>query len=166
MASEDPAAAARLRPTDSNRISRALEVIRSSGQSIAHWQEYRVGGIKGDYDIRALILLPPRAWLHERCDQRFEKIFTDEGIKEVSLLLERGLPEFAPIMRAIGVREIAGFLSGQLTRDEALSAGKAATRQYAKRQYTWFRRQPPPEWPRFTDALDCDAVPLALAQLR
>ncbi|MGZ8997760.1 MAG: tRNA (adenosine(37)-N6)-dimethylallyltransferase MiaA, partial [Allosphingosinicella sp.] len=165
LASEDPAAAERLRPTDSSRIARALEVVRSSGRPIAYWQQAKVGGIKDEYELRPLILLPPREWLQARCDERFEKIFSDEGIKEVASLLDRGLPDIAPVMRAIGVPEIAGFLAGTLSRDEAIAAGKTATRQYAKRQYTWFRRQPPLDWPRFTDAVDCDTVPLALAGL-
>jgi tRNA dimethylallyltransferase len=162
---EDPAVAAKLRPSDSTRIARALEVIRSTGRPLAHWQQAKVGGIGNDYRISPLILLPPRDWLYQRCDARFETIFSDEGVAEVSLLLERGLPPLAPIMRAIGVREIAAFLRGDLDREAAMEAGRIATRQYAKRQYTWFRRQPPADWPRFEEALDCRALPLALARL-
>ena len=162
---EDPQAAARLRPTDTTRIARALEVVRSTGRPLADWQKEKVGGIGEAFELRPLILLPPRDWLHARCDERFDEIFSDEGLAEVAALLERGLPALAPIMRAIGVPEIAAFLRGELDRGEALAAGKIATRQYAKRQYTWFRRQPPPEWPRFTDPLDCRGVPLALARL-
>ncbi|HET9428420.1 MAG TPA: tRNA (adenosine(37)-N6)-dimethylallyltransferase MiaA [Allosphingosinicella sp.] len=160
---EDPQAAGRLRPTDTTRIARALEVVRSTGRSLAYWQKEKIGGIGGDFALRPLILLPPRDWLNARCDERFEQIFSDEGISEVSALLKRGLPALAPIMRAIGVPEIAAYLRGEIGRDEALAAGKTATRQYAKRQYTWFRRQPPPDWTRFSDPLDCGAVPLALA---
>ncbi len=164
LAREDPDSAERLKPTDSTRIARALEVIRSTKRPLAYWQRAKVGGIGGDYDLKPLILLPPREWLHARCDERFEKIFSLEGIKEVSLLMERGLPALAPIMRAIGVPEIAAFLRNELGREAALAAGKIATRQYAKRQYTWFRRQPPVDWPRFDQALDCDTLPLALAR--
>ena len=70
-----------------------------------------------------------------------------------------------PAMRAIGVREIAAFLRGELTRAEALAAGQTATRQYAKRQYTWFSRQTPAYWPRFTEPLDCGGLANALADL-
>ncbi|HKR24510.1 MAG TPA: hypothetical protein VJS15_04570, partial [Allosphingosinicella sp.] len=70
-----------------------------------------------------------------------------------------------PVMRAIGVREIAAFVHGDLTRERAMAAGRTATRQYAKRQYTWFRRQPPADWPRFEAALDCAAFPDALAHI-
>jgi tRNA dimethylallyltransferase len=162
---EDPDAAHRLRPGDSARTQRALEVVRSTGRTLAAWQAEKQGGIGGDAALRPLVLLPPRPWLHERCDDRLRKIFSDEGIEEVRLLLERRLPALAPVMRAIGVREIAAFLQGELTRDEALAAGRIATRQYAKRQYTWFRRQPPADWPRFEKALDGGTMAEALALL-
>ena len=160
----DPEAATRLRPSDTTRIARALEVIRSTGRPLAHWQKEKVGGIGAEFELRPLILLPPRDWLHQRCDQRFEAIFSTKGIEEVSALLKRGLPALAPVMRAIGVPEIAAFVRGESDRYQAMAAGKAATRQYAKRQYTWFRRQPPVDWPRFEEPLDCDALPLALAR--
>jgi tRNA dimethylallyltransferase len=165
LSREDPKAAARLRPTDTTRVARALEVVRSTGRPLVAWQGAKVGGIGADLALRPLILLPPRDWLHARCDVRFEAIFSDEGIAEVRALLDRHLPVAAPVMRAIGVREIAAFLRGDMTRDEALAAGQAATRQYAKRQYTWFRRQPPADWPRFGAALDCGGMADALALL-
>jgi tRNA dimethylallyltransferase len=165
LVAEDPEAAARLRPSDTTRTQRALEVVRSTGRTLQAWQADKVGGIGDAVSLRPLILLPPRAWLHERCDARFDKIFSDEGVAEVRLLLERRLPALAPVMRAIGVPEIAGYLHGDLTREEALAAGKIATRQYAKRQYTWFRRQPPSDWPRYEAPLDRDTVPAALALL-
>jgi tRNA dimethylallyltransferase len=124
-----------------------------------------VGGIGAEVALRPLILLPPRDWLQARCDARLEAIFSDEGMAEVRSLLDRQLPALAPVMRAIGVSEIAAYLRGMLSRAEALAAGQIATRQYAKRQYTWFRRQPPAEWPRFEAALDCGALPDALALL-
>jgi tRNA dimethylallyltransferase len=165
LAAEDPEAAARLRPSDTTRVARALEVLRSTGRRLAEWQRARAGGIGEAVDLRPLILLPPRDWLHARCDARFDKMFSEEGIAEVSSLLERELDPALPVMRAIGVREIAGFLRGALTREEALAAGRTATRQYAKRQYTWFSRQPPPGWPRLTEPLDCDALEIGLARL-
>ncbi|MEA3015030.1 MAG: tRNA dimethylallyltransferase [Sphingomonadales bacterium] len=163
LAREDPGAAARIRPGDTARAQRALEVVRATGRTLKDWQAEKVGGIGKAVKLRPLILLPPRDLLHARCDERFEKIFSDEGIEEVGLLLERSLPMLAPVMRAIGVREIAAFLRGAMTREQALAAGKIATRQYAKRQYTWFRRQPPADWPRVEAALDCDRVADALA---
>jgi len=165
LAEEDPQAAARLRPSDTTRIARALEVIRSTGRSLADWQRERAGGIAGRVRLRPLLLLPPRDWLYARCDGRFAEMMSDEGFAEVFSLLERGLPPSLPVMRAIGVREIAGFLRGETGREEALAAGSQATRRYAKRQYTWFAHQPPAEWPRFGAPLEGGAVSDALALL-
>ena len=165
LAAEDREAAARLRPGDTTRIARALEVVRSTGRTLAAWQGERSGGIGGEVALRPLVLLPPRDWLHARCDSRCAAIVSDEGIEEVCRLLARRLPPLAPVMRAIGVREIAALLHGETTREEALAATRIATRQYAKRQYTWFRRQPPPDWPRFEAALGGEAVARALAML-
>ena len=165
LAIEDPDAAARLRPSDTTRVARALEVVRSTGRPLAAWQKARVGGIGGSVDLRALVLLPPRPWLHARCDDRFEKILSDEGIEEVRLLLERRLNPVLPVMRAIGVPEIQAMLEGRMTRAEALEAGRTATRQYAKRQYTWFSRQPPSDWARFEEAPKGEAVERTLALL-
>lgn len=158
LAREDPDAAARLRPTDTTRIARALEVVRSTGRPLAAWQSEKVGGIGGAVTLRPLLLLPPRPWLLERCDRRFAAMLGDDGVAEVCRLLARGLDPALPAMRAIGVAEITGLLDGRLTREQALAAGRIATRQYAKRQYTWFSRQPPAAWPRLTEALDSVAV--------
>jgi tRNA dimethylallyltransferase len=154
LLAEDREAARRLKPGDTTRTQRALEVIRSTGRALKDWQAEKTGGIGDQVSLRPLILLPPRDWLHARCDERFEKIFSDEGIEEVRLLLEKRLPTLAPVMRAIGVPEISSLLHGEIDRAQALAAGKIATRQYAKRQYTWFRRQPPAHWPRFEGVPD------------
>lgn len=163
---EDPEAAATLQAGDTTRVARALEVVRSTGRPLKDWQKERTAGIAETVALAPLILLPPREWLYARCDTRFEKMLSDSGITEVSSLLNRRLPALAPIMRSIGVREIGGFLSGALSREQALAAGKAATRQYAKRQYTWFSRQPPAHWPRFEAALEGRSVEAALKLLR
>ena len=165
LAREDPETAARIRPTDTTRTARALEVVRSTGKPLACWQQAKVGGIGDTVALAPLILLPPRDWLYARCDARFEMMLSDEGLGEVSSLMSRSLPALAPIMRAIGIREIAAYLRGEMTREEALAAGRIATRQYAKRQYTWFRRQPPEAWPRFAEPLENDAVERALGLL-
>ena len=87
---EDPDSAERLRPTDKARVARALEVVRATGKPLAAWQKERRGGIGRDVRLVPLILLPPRGWLYARCDARFERMFSDEGIAEVRLLLEIG----------------------------------------------------------------------------
>ncbi|MXO50222.1 tRNA (adenosine(37)-N6)-dimethylallyltransferase MiaA [Erythrobacter gaetbuli] len=145
---EDPEAAARLAPADTARTARALEVVRSSGYPLSYWQEHKEGGIGADIDLHPLILLPDRDWLYERCDRRFEIMLDQGAIEEVEALLARHLDPALPVMRAIGVREIAATLKGDLSLAQAIVAGQTATRQYAKRQYTWFRHQPPGNWPR------------------
>lgn len=150
----DPEAAARVSRSDTARIARALEVILSTGHSICEWQTRREGGIREEVALKPLILLPPREWLYARCDARFERMFDGGAIEEVEALIARGLDPSLPVMRAIGVCEIGAYLSNELTREQAVAAGQRATRNYAKRQYTWFGHQPPPEWPRFTWAVE------------
>jgi tRNA dimethylallyltransferase len=89
----------------------------------------------------------------------------DEGVEEVRSLLARNIDPSLPVMRAIGVAEITAWLRGEISRDEALALGRTATRRYAKRQYTWFRRQPPAHWPRFEAPLDGRGLANALAGL-
>ena len=145
---EDPQRAAALAPADSARISRALEVIRSTGRSLATWQSALSGGIGDAVKLHAAILLPPRALLYPRCDARFAAMLAGGAIEEVRLLLARGLDPSLPVMRAIGVAEIAAFLAGTATLADTEARGAQATRNYAKRQYTWLRHQPPADWSR------------------
>lgn len=145
---EDPARAAALAPADIARISRALEVIRSTGRGLATWQGQRSGGIGAQVNLRPLILLPDRATLYARCDLRFGRMLDGGAITEVEALMARGLASDLPVLRAIGVPEIAAYLRGEWSREEAESRGAQATRNYAKRQFTWFRRQSPPDWKR------------------
>ena len=164
LQTEDPEAAARLNAADTTRVARALEVVRSTGQTLKAWQARKQGGIGDAVRLAPLVLLPPRDWLFERCDRRFAAMLDSGAVEEVEALLARGLDGDLPVMRAIGVPEIAGLLRGELTREAALAAGQLATRQYAKRQYTWFRNQPPESWQRYTkpysdsDGLDFDIL--------
>lgn len=155
LQTEDSARAEALNPGDTTRIARALEVVRSTGRPLADWQAERVGGIAGQVELHPLILLPPRDWLYERCDRRFALMLEGGAVDEVQQLLARNLDPALPVMRAIGVPEIAAMLTGQIDRAEAEKRGAQATRNYAKRQYTWFRNQPPHEWPR-GESYDCD----------
>jgi len=162
----DSEAAARLNPNDSTRIARALEVALSTGRTLADWQVRREGGIGDAVSLTPVILLPPRPWLYERCERRFQTMIESGAIEEVEALTARGLDPSVPVMRAIGVREIAAFLDGEIDRQEMIARGSQATRNYAKRQYTWFAHQPPARWPRFTRALDETTKVEALALLR
>jgi len=154
----DPEAARRLNPADTTRVARALEVVRATGRTLGQWQEAREGGIADEIALAPLILLPPRDWLRERCDRRLVEMFDQGAIEEVEALLARDLDPDLPVMRAIGVPQIAAFLRGDLTRAEALEQAQAATRQYAKRQFTWFRHQPPASWPRHEESLNNDSI--------
>ncbi|MFN3819787.1 tRNA (adenosine(37)-N6)-dimethylallyltransferase MiaA [Blastomonas sp.] len=153
LSQEDPANAARLNAADTTRVARALEIIRSTGQPVAHWQARKVGGIGDQITLRPLILYPPRDWLLERCDRRFAAMLGGGAREEVGALLARKLSPDLPVMRAIGVPEVARLLRGQNDAAQCLADGQLATRQYAKRQYTWFRNQPPADWKRLTEPL-------------
>ncbi|WP_208601627.1 tRNA (adenosine(37)-N6)-dimethylallyltransferase MiaA [Rhizobium aethiopicum] len=146
----DPAMAASLNRQDGQRIVRALEVIKATGRSIADFQG-RSGPVVIDADAaRKIIVLPDRAVLHARINGRFEKMLQQGAEDEVRALLALGLPAEALVMKAIGVSQIAAMLQGEMTRDEVLEKGAAATRQYAKRQMTWFRNQMDESWQRLT----------------
>lgn len=150
----DPKGAARLNPTDTTRIARALEVVRATGRPLSDWQQDRIGGIGNDVDLTATVLLPDREWLNAQIDARLADMFASGARAEVMALLTRtDLAVEAPVRRAIGVAEISRWISGDVTEADALAKARLATRQYAKRQYTWFRNQPPPQWHR-SSAID------------
>lgn len=148
LKSEDPERAALLGPADLARIARALEVVRSTGKPLSMWQAEKVGGIGNTVTLHPAILLPDRQWLYDRCDRRFSLMLQRGAIEEVEALLARQLDPHLPVMRAIGVPEVAGFLAGNWSPAEAEARGAQATRNYVKRQMTWLRHQPPPDWPR------------------
>ena len=148
LAREDPPRAAALAPADTTRVARALEVVRSTGVPLATWHSRREGGIADRIALAAVVLMPDRGWLHARCDRRFAQMWDGGAIDEVRSLLARGLDPDLPVMRAIGVRDIAAWLSGTCDAATAIAAGQQATRQYVKRQCTWLRHQTPAAWPR------------------
>ncbi|MBD8545849.1 tRNA (adenosine(37)-N6)-dimethylallyltransferase MiaA [Sphingomonas sp. CFBP 8760] len=146
LSAEDPAAAARLAPADTTRVARALEVVRSTGRPLADWQAERVGGIGDTIRLVPVRLLPPRDLLLTRIDARAAAMMDDAMVEVAELIARTDVPADAPVRRAIGVAALADHLAGRLSRDDALSRLRHDTQRYAKRQYTWFRNQPPPEW--------------------
>lgn len=168
LQNEDPERAARLAPADSTRVARALEVVRSTGRTLAQWQAEKSGGIADRVSLFPAILLPERQTLYRRCDLRFEQMIKRGALGEVEALLARELDPALPVMRAIGVPELAGVLRDEWSLQEAAARGAQATRNYAKRQFTWLRHQHPDQWPRIqTDNFDtpqiCEILCRALA---
>ena len=151
---EDHAAADRLRPSDTTRIARALEVVRSTGRALADWQQDKIGGIGTSIRLAPLLLIPDSAWLAARIDARFLAMLEQGAIEEVDALLARTLDPMLPAMRAIGVSEIAAWRAGTIDRNVMIAHAQAASRQYAKRQRTWFRHQPPIGWKRSSQSYD------------
>lgn len=150
----DPHAAAQLKRQDATRIARALEVVLATGAPLHIWQERREGGLAGSVDFVPQLLLPPREWLRERCDRRLAAMFAGGADAEVRALAARDLDPRLPVMRAIGVRQLMAAQADEIGAAEALHLAQAATRQYAKRQYTWFRHQLPEDWPRREETLN------------
>jgi tRNA dimethylallyltransferase len=139
----DPAAAERLKPRDRSRIARALEVIEATGRPLADWHDEGQPPLLHEDDYRALFLAPEREVLYARIDARFDAMLKAGAIAEVEALAARGLDPLLPAMKAHGVPALIRYVNGELTRDEAVTIGKADTRHYAKRQFTWFRHQLP-----------------------
>ncbi|MBN9071352.1 MAG: tRNA (adenosine(37)-N6)-dimethylallyltransferase MiaA [Rhizobiales bacterium] len=142
----DPAVAARLDPSDGQRIVRALEVLEASGESISAWQARRGAPLVDMASARALVLAPPREVLVERIDRRVEAMLSEGAPAEAEALLSLRLSAAAPAMKAIGVRELGDLAAGRVSREAAAERIKIATRQYSKRQATWFRHQLGPGW--------------------
>jgi tRNA dimethylallyltransferase len=140
LAALDPAAAARLAPGDSQRLIRAYEVVRATGRPLAAWQR-EAAATGPELRVAAVLLMPPRAPLYAACNERFAAMLERGAAAEVKALLARSLPAALPAMKAVGVREIAAWLAGNATREKALAAAQQATRNYAKRQYTWLRHR-------------------------
>lgn len=142
----DPAAAAAVFPGDRQRLVRALSVHRASGRALSAWRaDTRPLLPLGSYD--ALVVEPSRDRLYASCDARVEVMMALGALEEVRTLMARRLDPELPAMKAVGVRELAAHLAGELSLDAAVAAAKQSTRNYAKRQLTWFRNQQK-DWPR------------------
>lgn len=149
LAERDPETAAGLKPGDGQRIVRALEVLEASGRPIRHWQAERTRPLVDIQRARCLVLMPGRADLIDRIERRFDGMIAAGALEEVRQLEAMNLDPALPAMKAIGVPELRDALAGRLSLAQAVERAKAATRQYAKRQSTWFRHQLGPMWRRF-----------------
>jgi len=146
LAERDPRAAASIAPGDRQRLTRAWAVLETTGRALTDWQaDTRPLLAPGTYD--RLVIEPDRAALYERCDRRVGLMVEQGALDEVRALMRRRLDPDLPAMKAVGVRDFAAHLKGKVTLEEAMEAVRQATRNYAKRQLTWFRNQTP-DWPR------------------
>ena len=147
LAQRDPVSAERLKPRDRTRVARALEVVEATGRSLTDWHRDGLPPLLPQGQFRALFLDPDREQLYARIDSRFEAMLGAGALEEVAALAARRLDPLLPAMKAHGVPALIRHLRGEITRDEAAVIGRADTRHYAKRQFTWFRHQLPEfEW--------------------
>jgi tRNA dimethylallyltransferase len=164
LAAVDPVAADRINPNDSQRLQRALEVYRMSGKTLTEWQrEARPPPCDIDY-LKVGLQVEPRRVLHERIALRLKQMLEDGFVDELRGLRERpGLTEQSPSMRSVGYRQFWQFLDGRLTLEQASDKALFATRQLAKRQFTWLRS----EKSVFTiNPLEADAIDAISAHLK
>ena len=150
LAEVDPAAAERIAPGDRQRLTRAMEVWASSGRALSQWQaDTQPTLAEGSW--RAVVLETERATLYARCDERLAMSVREGALDEVRALMARGLEPSLPVMKAVGLRELAAHLEGRVSLEDALALAQRETRRYAKRQSTWLRNQAP-DWPRLGGA--------------
>lgn len=141
LARHDARAAARIGARDRQRLIRAWAVYRATGRPLSHWQA--LPPEPAPFPHTALWLNPPRDTLYECCNRRLEAMLAEGALQEVEALLARELDPDLPAMKALGVPDLAAYLRGTMSLEEALAAAQRATRRFAKRQLTWFRHRLP-----------------------
>lgn len=140
LAARDARMAEKLAPGDTQRVTRALEVLEATGRSLLDWQSDKGRPLVAPDEAERLLVAMDRDALLRRCDTRFDAMVEQGAIDEVRGLLERDLPGDLPVMRALGVPELSDYLRGRCSIEEAVERAKIATHQYVKRQLTWSRR--------------------------
>lgn len=139
----DPETAGRIAPTDTQRLVRATEVARATGRPLSHWLAAGTDGGMENVKFLPLVFMPPRDELYARINARFSLMLEEGALEEVEHLLSLDLDPALSSMKAVGVRELAGYLNGKTDLNSAVSGAQQASRNYAKRQMTWFRNQIP-----------------------
>jgi tRNA dimethylallyltransferase len=150
LAVRDPLMAAKLNPNDTQRLIRAWEVLEATGKSLCYWQSLPPQGPPEDWRFAITVLRPNRALLHARIDRRFDQMMAIGALDEVRAAMEV-LKDSDPIANALGYRPLCAYLRGETDLKDAIAQTKAQTRQYAKRQDTWFRHQIPTESAKLAD---------------
>jgi len=147
LARRDPVSGDKLKPRDSARVARALEVIEATGRALPDWHREGLPPLLEPEGVKALFLAPDRKALYARIDKRFTAMLAAGALEEVAALAARKLDPMLPAMKAHGVPALIRHLAGEITLEEAAGIGQTDTRHYAKRQFTWFRHQLPEfEW--------------------
>jgi tRNA dimethylallyltransferase len=141
LAKRDPVSAERLKPRDRSRITRALEVVEATGRSLLDWHREGLPPLLPPGAFQALFISPERDALYARIDARFDAMLMSGALDEVAALAARKLDPLLPAMKAHGVPALIRHLKGEIALEEAAEIGRADTRHYAKRQFTWFRHQ-------------------------
>ena len=149
----DPQAAARIHPNDAVRIIRALEVYEMTGKPVSEWQH------RADSELPALKLglTMPRPLLYRRINARVDQMMAQGFLQEVQNLLSKGYNRDLPALKGLGYRHLIAYLTGEMGLEEAVALWKRDTRRFAKRQMTWFRREPGILWLDASDGVDATA---------
>jgi len=155
LAKRDPESAARLRASDSQRVLRAYEVFEASGQPLSYWQKQMGQPLLAGLKLARFVIAPPREELYARIDARFDRMVEEGALQEAAALAN--LDPLLPAAKILGLRELLAVRSGALSLDEAKAAARQATRNYAKRQLTWFRN-------RMADWNWIDSAPVLLTE--
>ncbi|MFT5539482.1 MAG: tRNA dimethylallyltransferase [Alphaproteobacteria bacterium] len=141
LAVVDPDAAATIKPSDPQRMMRALEVMEATGEPLKAWQGRQGTGAPAGLDFRTVLLDPPRADLYAAIEVRFDAMVAAGAVDEAAVLVGRGLDPSLPAMKALGVADLARAAAGGIALEDAVMQAKTASRHYAKRQVTWFKGQ-------------------------
>ncbi|MGQ0742692.1 MAG: tRNA (adenosine(37)-N6)-dimethylallyltransferase MiaA [Alphaproteobacteria bacterium] len=137
LAGRDPETAAQLRPTDTHRVQRAMDVLEATGRPLSQWRKYAGHSVLAGMRLARFVLAPPREVLYERIDRRFEAMMKAGALEEARALV--GIDPGLPAARALGLRPLLAHLAGKTSLEEAVARAQRETRNYAKRQLTWFR---------------------------
>lgn len=137
----DPLIAGKIKPQDTQRLSRAYEVFRSTGKSITEWQTRPSIYMRDKYELQ--VIEKPRDVLHQRATDRFDLMLKKGAIEEVANLIHKAYNPDLPVMRALGVKELSAYIKGEITLEKAREMAIISTRQYIKRQSTFFNNQFP-----------------------
>ena len=140
LQARDPLMAEKLVPSDSQRIIRALEVLDQTGRSLHHFQMKKNSPLLPAESCHCLSLMPARDWLYKQINMRFDQLVAGGAVEEVQALMAQNLVADLPAMGALGVPQITDYLQGTIALQQAIDSAKQATRRYAKRQFTWQKR--------------------------